>query len=57
MLYVGNGYLIEANSGGTFNATRLMPIETYFGAPVDKLEYGMKIGSSTILYWGDYFKN
>jgi len=56
MLYIGNGYLIEANEATSFNATRIMPIETYFGTPVDKLEYGMKIGTSSILYWGDYHK-
>jgi len=60
MLYIGNGYLIESNSGSTypssFNGTRLMPIETYFGVPVEKLQYGMKIGTSNVLYWGDYFQ-
>jgi len=53
MLYVGNGYLIESTTSGA-NATRIYPVQDRFGKPVEDLVYGMKVGSSTLL-WGDYF--
>jgi len=54
MLNVGNGFLIESTTSNNDNATRLYPIQDRFGAPVEKLQYGMKVGTST-LYWGDFF--
>jgi len=56
MLYVGDGYLIESTTSNNANATRIYPVQDRFGAPVEDLVYGMKVGSS-ILWWGDYFAN
>jgi len=54
MLYIGNGYIIESTTSDDSNSTRLYPVQSRYGLPVQDLQYGMQVGTST-LYWGDYF--
>eukprot|EP00456_Euglypha_rotunda_P024669 TRINITY_DN20129_c0_g1_i2.p1 TRINITY_DN20129_c0_g1~~TRINITY_DN20129_c0_g1_i2.p1 ORF type:complete len:351 (+),score=21.42 TRINITY_DN20129_c0_g1_i2:81-1133(+) len=52
MLYVGDGYIIESTTSDNSNSTRLYPVQSYYGVPVQNLTYGMQVGTST-LYWGE----